>query len=125
MSRTASSTICFQDRSSRLGTGRDVGDSTSPLAAGQVEGEDQVVDAVGRADLVAHVLQDPFRGVGVGERLDLDAADAGLGHRLRGIRVEALPDPDSAERILVDVRYEIRATNSIHSLVFPFYLTGS
>jgi len=25
----------------------------------------------------------------------------------------------------VDVRYEIRATNSIHNLVFPFYLTGS
>jgi len=39
--------------------------------------------------------------------------------------VEAIPDPDSAERILVDVRYEIRATNSIHNLVFPFYLTGS
>jgi len=46
-------------------------------------------------------------------------------HRIRGIQVEALPDPDSAERILVDVRYEIRATNSIHNLVFPFYLTGS
>ena len=46
-------------------------------------------------------------------------------YRIRGIQVEALPDPDSAERILVDVRYEIRATNSIHNLVFPFYLTGS
>ena len=33
--------------------------------------------------------------------------------------------PLIAERILVDVRYEIRATNSIHNLVFPFYLTGS
>jgi len=41
------------------------------------------------------------------------------------IVAEALPDPDSAERILLDVRYEIRATNSIHNLVFPFYLTGS
>jgi len=46
-------------------------------------------------------------------------------YRIRGIQVEAMPDPDSAERILVDVRYEIRATNSIHNLVFPFYLTGS
>ena len=46
-------------------------------------------------------------------------------HRIRSIEVEAMPDPDSAERILVDVRYEIRATNSIHNLVFPFYLTGS
>lgn len=45
--------------------------------------------------------------------------------RIRNIEVEALPDPDSQERILVDVRYEIRATNSIHNLVFPFYLTGS
>src|SRR6267142_2057676 len=48
-----------------------------------------------------------------------------VGHHVRNIQVEALPDPDSAERILVDVRYEIRATNSIHNLVFPFYLTGS
>jgi phage baseplate assembly protein W len=46
-------------------------------------------------------------------------------HRIRNVEVEAMRDPDSAERILVDVRYEIRATNSIHNLVFPFYLTGS
>ena len=45
--------------------------------------------------------------------------------RIRGIEVKAAPDPDSPERILVDVRYEIRATNSVHNLVFPFYLTGS
>src|SRR5438270_12325132 len=53
-------------------------------AARQVEREDQVVDAVGGADLVAHVDEDPFRAVGVGERLDLDVADAELvlGERL-------------------------------------------
>ncbi len=45
--------------------------------------------------------------------------------RILNIKVEANPDPDSPERILVDVRYEIRATNSVHNLVFPFYLTGS
>ena len=45
--------------------------------------------------------------------------------RIRNIEVAAGPDPDSPERILVDVRYEIRATNSVHNLVFPFYLTGS
>jgi uncharacterized protein len=45
--------------------------------------------------------------------------------RVRNIEVKAMPDPDSPERILVDVRYEIRATNSVHNLVFPFYLTGS
>src|SRR6202158_3361024 len=46
-------------------------------------------------------------------------------HRSRNVEVEAMPDPDSAERILVDVRYEIRATNSIHNLVFPVFLPGS
>ncbi len=45
--------------------------------------------------------------------------------RIRNIEVKAMPDPDQPERILVDVRYEIRATNSVHNLVFPFYLTGS
>jgi phage baseplate assembly protein W len=45
--------------------------------------------------------------------------------RIRDTEVHAMADPDQAERILVDVRYTIRATNSIHNLVFPFYLTGS
>jgi len=45
--------------------------------------------------------------------------------RIRNIEVEVGADPDQAERILIDVRYEIRATNSILNLVFPFYLTGS
>jgi phage baseplate assembly protein W len=46
-------------------------------------------------------------------------------YRIRDIEVAAMADPDQAERILVDVRYTIRATNSIQNLVFPFYLTGS
>ena len=46
-------------------------------------------------------------------------------YRIRNIEVTSMADPDQAERILIDVRYEIRATNSIHNLVFPFYLTGS
>src|SRR5712664_454629 len=113
MSRTASSTICFQDRSSRLGTGRDMGDSTSPLAAGQVEGEDQVVDAVGRADLVAHVHQDSLREVGVGERLDLDVADAVL--ELRQRLLDVVPDQRlrrgvvRREDVVVDAAAPIRA----------------
>lgn len=45
--------------------------------------------------------------------------------RVRNVQVEVRADPDQAERILVDLRYEIRAVNSIHNLVFPFYLTGS
>src|SRR2546425_6988588 len=53
-------------------------------AARQVEGKDQVVDAVGGADLVAHVHQDSFRAVRVGQGLHLDVADAEfvLGERL-------------------------------------------
>src|SRR4051794_21738874 len=45
--------------------------------------------------------------------------------RIRNVQVEVRADPDQEERILVDLRYEIRATNSVHNLVFPFYLTGS
>lgn len=45
--------------------------------------------------------------------------------RIRNVQVEVRADPDVPERILVDLRYEIRAVNSIHNLVFPFYLTGS
>lgn len=45
--------------------------------------------------------------------------------RIRNVQVEVRADPHQAERILVDLRYEIRATNSVHNLVFPFYLTGS
>jgi phage baseplate assembly protein W len=45
--------------------------------------------------------------------------------RIRNIQVEVRADPDQEERILVELRYEIRATNSVHNLVFPFYLTGS
>src|SRR5216684_1931890 len=82
MRRTASSTICFQERSSRFGTGRDMMKTSccedADLAARQIEREHQVVDAVGGADLVAHVDEDPLRRVGVGHGLDLDVADAVL-----------------------------------------------
>lgn len=46
-------------------------------------------------------------------------------HRIRNIEVHASADPHHPERVLCEVRYEIRATNSIHNLVFPFYLQGS
>src|SRR2546430_4227811 len=86
MRRTASSTICFHERSSRFGTGKDMGEAPKrrDSAARQVEGKDQVVDAVGGADLVAHVDQDPLRGVRVGHGLHLDVADSELvfGERL-------------------------------------------
>src|SRR5712692_3113853 len=79
MRRTASSTICFQERSSRLGTGKDMmATSMKLLAACQIEREYEIVDGVGGADLVTHVDEDPLLRVGVGHGLDLDVADAEL-----------------------------------------------
>src|SRR5262249_49525179 len=80
MRRAASSTICFHERSSRFGTGRDMlkPRRSDPLAAGQVEREDEVVNGVRRADLVADVDEDPFCRIGVGHRADLDVPDAVL-----------------------------------------------
>lgn len=45
--------------------------------------------------------------------------------RIRGIKVVAHADPDDEERIVIEVQYEIRATNAVANLVYPFYLTGS
>lgn len=45
--------------------------------------------------------------------------------RIRGIKVIAHHDPDVDERIVIEVQYEIRATNAVANLVYPFYLTGS
>src|SRR6266403_1959559 len=89
MRRTASSTICFHERSSRFGTGKDMvklrrsGDS----AARQVERKHQVVDAVGGPDLVTDVHQDPLRAVRIGHGFDLDAANAVLVLRQRFLHV--------------------------------------
>src|SRR5438309_7522006 len=41
--------------------------------------------------------------------------------RIRVQEVMARPDPDHAERLLIDIRYEIKATHDSRSLVFPFY----
>ena len=41
--------------------------------------------------------------------------------RIRVEEVSARPDPDHAERLLIDIRYEIKATHDSRSLVFPFY----
>jgi hypothetical protein len=35
--------------------------------------------------------------------------------------VRAAPDPERAERLLVEVEYEIKATYDKRALVFPFY----
>ncbi len=63
-----------------------------------------------------------------------DAATAGLARRyvqealLRWepridlVQVHANPDPASPSRLMIDVRYRIRANNNERNLVFPFYV---
>ena len=41
--------------------------------------------------------------------------------RIRVEEVKARVDPGAPERVLIDVRYEIKATHDRRSLVFPFY----
>jgi phage baseplate assembly protein W len=41
--------------------------------------------------------------------------------RIRVLEVTAGPDPEGAERLLVEIRYEIKATYDRRALVFPFY----
>ncbi|MBN1643166.1 MAG: GPW/gp25 family protein [Anaerolineae bacterium] len=36
--------------------------------------------------------------------------------------VDVTPDPDDTARLLIDIRYEIKATHDRRSLVYPFYL---
>jgi phage baseplate assembly protein W len=42
--------------------------------------------------------------------------------RIRAVRVEAEPDGDAADRLLLRIEYEIRATNHPKNLVYPFHL---
>lgn len=63
-----------------------------------------------------------------------DAATAGLARRyaqealtrweprIDSIQVEAGPDPKNSARLLLTVRYRIRATNAERNLVFPYYV---
>jgi uncharacterized protein len=41
--------------------------------------------------------------------------------RIRTQEVLAYPDPNNPGRLLVEIRYEIKATHDSRSLVFPFY----
>lgn len=43
--------------------------------------------------------------------------------RIKLIDIQIAGEPDRQERILIDVIYMIRATNTRSNLVFPFYLT--
>lgn len=41
--------------------------------------------------------------------------------RIQVLGVRATADPEDGSRMLIDVQYEIKATNDRRSLVFPFY----
>jgi uncharacterized protein len=42
--------------------------------------------------------------------------------RIRLVDLEAGPDPDEPSRLLITIKYEVKATHDQRSLVFPFYL---
>lgn len=42
--------------------------------------------------------------------------------RIREIEVECTADPYQANRLTLEIRYAIRATNSFYNLVYPFFL---
>jgi phage baseplate assembly protein W len=44
--------------------------------------------------------------------------------RIDVLRVAVREEPSSEGKVLVDVEYRIRSTNSIFNLVYPFYLNG-
>lgn len=41
--------------------------------------------------------------------------------RIDSITIEVAPEP-AMGRLLIDIRYRVRATNSFYNLVYPFYL---
>ena len=42
--------------------------------------------------------------------------------RIRVVKVDVGPDPNAANRLLIEVEYQIKATHDKRSLVYPFYL---
>ena len=45
--------------------------------------------------------------------------------RIEDIEADATPSPDAPNKLLINIRYKVRATNSTHNLVYPFYLRRS
>ena len=44
--------------------------------------------------------------------------------RIEVMQVEPYPDPDDTSRLLINIKYRIKATNDARNIVYPFYLTG-
>jgi Bacteriophage baseplate protein W len=43
--------------------------------------------------------------------------------RIEVISVQAAPDADAGNRLLVEIEYRVISTNNVFNLVYPFYLT--
>ena len=42
--------------------------------------------------------------------------------RIEVVEIDTRPDPDDTSRLLINIKYRIRATNDARNLVYPFYL---
>jgi phage baseplate assembly protein W len=42
--------------------------------------------------------------------------------RIMHVNVDAKTDPDNDAQLLINIHYEVRATNNVFNLVYPFYL---
>lgn len=45
--------------------------------------------------------------------------------RIDDVEAEAAPSTDMPNKLLINIRYKVRATNTRHNLVYPFYLRKS
>ncbi len=45
--------------------------------------------------------------------------------RINEIEAQAQPSRDQPNKLMINIQYKIRATNSTHNLVYPFYLRRS
>ena len=44
--------------------------------------------------------------------------------RIEVLEVDPHPDPDDTSRLLINIKYRIKATNDARNIVYPFYLMG-
>ena len=42
--------------------------------------------------------------------------------RVESVNVRSYPDPDDESVMLIDIEYEVRSTNTLQNMVYPFYL---
>ncbi len=44
--------------------------------------------------------------------------------RIEVMQVDPQPDPEDPSRLLINIKYRIKATNDARNIVYPFYLMG-